>query len=47
MLGVVQGYAVRGTRPAAKAQVTASVHDDASGWTVTQELDEQPKVSCG
>jgi hypothetical protein len=37
----------RGTHQNPRAQVAASVHDDATGWTVTQQLDEPPKGSCG
>jgi hypothetical protein len=37
----------RGARPAAEAHVAASVRDEVSGWTVTQELDEPPNGSCG
>lgn len=37
----------RGARQNPGAEVAASVHDDASGWTVTQQLDEPPKISCG
>ena len=37
----------RGARPNRLTEIATSVRDDASGWTVTQELDEPPQGSCG